>query len=243
MLDIQIRQPRTLEEVISYVRQLEEHLRWALSNIDGETQITEGSVGQKQIAQGAVSSSNLAKGAVTGDALEDGAIAENKLSDAVLADIDKRIKKANSSMLASNEMKDRVNDLIALSDIDWHKIVDDNGQILTAEGEKIRFSRLAIDAGNLKNIGIGQIIIRMEDGLYAITQGENKKLEITADKMTEDGMTEIAETISAETLFAREDMQNAMAEKMPAALLDREDMIEKINALIDAKLGGTEEDV
>ena len=181
MLDMQLRQPRTLEEVISYMRQLEDHLRWALSNIDGETQITEGTVGQKQIAQGAISSSNIAKGAVTGDALEDGAIAEDKLSDAVLSDIDKRIKKANSSMLASNEMKDRVNDLIALADINWHKIVDEDGQILTAEGEKIRFSRLAIDAGNLQNIGIGQIIIRMEDGLYAITQGGNEKLEITAD--------------------------------------------------------------
>ena len=240
MLDIQIRQPRTLEEVISYVRQLEEHLRWALSNIDGETQITEGSVGQKQIAQGAVSSSNLAKGAVTGDALENGAIAEDKLNEAVLKDIDKRIKSANNELLVSNAMKERVNGLIALAEIDWHKIIDENGQLMEAEGAKIRFSRLKISEENLRDIGVGQIIVRGADGLYAITGEGTEKAEIMADGLTEDGMKAMAETISAETLFEREDMQEALAEKTPATMLDREDMIGKINALIDAKLGGTD---
>lgn len=238
MLDMQMRQPRTLEEVINYVRALEDHLRWALSNIDGQTQITEGTVGQNQLAQGAVSAGNIQKGAVTGDALGEGAIADDKLSEAVWKDIDKKIKTANSGLIASNELKDRVNDLIDLAEIDWHKIVDDDGQILTADGTKIRFARLAISADNLREIADGQILIKGADGIYAITTDGTEKMTITADGITEDGMKAMAETISADTLFAREDIQKAMEEKMPASLLDREDIMEKINAMIDAKLGG-----
>lgn len=238
MLDMQMRQPRTLEEVINYMRALEDHLRWALSNIDGQTQITEGTVGQNQLAQGAVSAGNIQKGAVTGDALGEGAIADDKLSEAVWQDIDKKIKTANSGLIASNELKDRVNDLIDLAEIDWHKIVDDDGQILTADGAKIRFARLAISADNLREIADGQILIKGADGIYAITTDGTEKMTITADGMTEDGMKEMAETISADTLFAREDIQKAMEAKMPATLLDREDIMEKINAMIDAKLGG-----
>ena len=228
MLDMQMRQPRTLEEVINYMRVLEDHLRWALSNIDGQTQITEGTVGQNQLAQGAV----------TGDALGEGAIADDKLSEAVWQDIDKKIKTANSGLIASNELKDRVNALIDLAEIDWHKIVDDDGQILTADGAKIRFARLAISADNLRGIADGQILIKGADGIYAITAEGTEKMTITADAMTEEGMKKMAETISAETLFAREDIQKAMEAKMPATLLDREDIMEKINAMIDAKLGG-----
>lgn len=238
MLDMQMRQPRTLEEVINYMRALEDHLRWALSNIDGQTQITEGTVGQNQLAQGAVSAGNIQKGAVTGDALGEGAIADDKLSEAVWQDIDKKIKTANSGLIASNELKDRVNDLIDLAEIDWHKIVDDDGQILTADGAKIRFARLAISADNLRGLADGQILIKGADGIYAITAEGTEKITITADAMTEDGMKAIAETISADTLFAREDIQKAMEAKMPASLLDREDIMEKINAMIDAKLGG-----
>ena len=238
MLDMQMRQPRTLEEVINYVRALEDHLRWALSNIDGQTQITEGTVGQNQLAQGAVSAGNIQKGAVTGDALGEGAIADDKLSEAVWQDIDKKIKTANSGLIASNELKDRVNNLIHLADIDWHKIVDDDGQILTADGAKIRFARLAISADNLRGIADGQILVKNADGIYAITAEGTEKMTITADAMTEEGMKKMAETISAETLFAREDIQKAMEEKMPATILDREDIMEKINAMIDAKLGG-----
>ena len=238
MLDMQMRQPRTLEEVINYVRALEDHLRWALSNIDGQTQITEGTVGQNQLAQGAVSAGNIQKGAVTGDALGEGAIADDKLSEAVWQDIDKKIKTANSGLIASNELKDRVNDLIDLAEIDWHKIVDDDGQILTADGAKIRFARLAISADNLREIADGQILIKGADGIYAITTDGTEKITITADGITEDGMKAMAETISADTLFAREDIQKAMEAKMPATLLDREDIMEKINAMIDAKLGG-----
>lgn len=238
MLDMQMRQPRTLEEVINYMRALEDHLRWALSNIDGQTQITEGTVGQNQLAQGAVSAGNIQKGAVTGDALGEGAIADDKLSEAVWKDIDKKIKTANSGLIASNELKDRVNDLIHLAEIDWHKIVDDDGQILTADGAKIRFARLAINADNLRGLADGQILIKNADGIYAITTDGTEKITITADAMTEDGMKEMAETISADTLFAREDIQAAMEESMPATLLDREDIMEKINAMIDAKLGG-----
>lgn len=238
MLDMQMRQPRTLEEVINYVRALEDHLRWALSNIDGQTQITEGTVGQNQLAQGAVSAGNIQKGAVTGDALGEGAIADDKLSEAVWQDIDKKIKTANSGLIASNELKDRVNGLIDLAEIDWHKIVDDNGQILTADGAKIRFARLAISTDNLRGIADGQILIKGVDGIYAITTDGTEKMTITADGITEGGMKAMAETISADTLFAREDIQKAMEAKMPATLLDRKDIMEKINAMIDAKLGG-----
>lgn len=238
MLDMQMRQPRTLEEVINYVRALEDHLRWALSNIDGQTQITEGTVGQNQLAQGAVSAGNIQKGAVTGDALGEGAIADDKLSEDVWKDIDKKIKTANSGLIASNELKDRVNGLIDLAEIDWHKIVDDDGQILTADGTKIRFARLSISADNLRKIADGQILIKGADGIYAITTDGTEKIAITADAMTEEGMKKIAETISADTLFAREDIQKAMEAKMPASLLDREDIMGKINAMIDAKLGG-----
>lgn len=238
MLDMQMRQPRTLEEVINYMRVLEDHLRWALSNIDGQTQITEGTVGQNQLAQGAVSAGNIQKGAVTGDALGEGAIADDKLSEAVWKDIDKKIKTANSGLIASNELKVRVNDLIDLAEIDWHKIVDDNGQIMTADGAKIRFARLAISADNLRGIADGQILIKGADGIYAITTDGTEKMTITADGITEEGMKTMAETISAETLFAREDIQKAMEAKMPATLLDRKDIMEKINAMIDAKLGG-----
>lgn len=238
MLDMQMRQPRTLEEVINYVRALEDHLRWALSNIDGQTQITEGTVGQNQLAQGAVSAGNIQKGAVTGDALGEGAIADDKLSEAVWQDIDKKIKTANSGLIASNELKDRVNGLIDLADIDWHKIVDDDGQIMTADGAKIRFARLAISADNLRGLADGQILIKGTDGIYAITTDGTEKMTITADGITEDGMKAMAETISADTLFAREDIQKAMEAKMPATLLDREDIMGKINAMIDAKLGG-----
>ena len=238
MMDMQMRQPRTLEEVINYVRALEDHLRWALSNIDGQTQITEGTVGQNQLAQGAVSAGNIQKGAVTGDALGEGAIADDKLSEAVWQDIDKKIKTANSGLIASNELKDRVNDLIDLAEIDWHKIVDDNGQIMTADGAKIRFARLAISADNLRGLADGQILIKGADGIYAITAEGTEKMTITADGITEAGMKAMAETISADTLFAREDIQKAMEAKMPATLLDRKDIMEKINAMIDAKLGG-----
>ena len=238
MLDMQRRQPRTLEEVINYVRALEDHLRWALSNIDGQTQITEGTVGQNQLAQGAVSAGNIQKGAVTGDALGEGAIADDKLSEAVWQDIDQKIKTANSGLIASNELKDRVNALIDLAEIDWHKIVDDDGQILTADGTKIRFARLAISADNLRGLADGQIMVKNADGIYAITTDGTEKMTITADGITQDGMKAMAETISAETLFGREDMQTELAAKMPAALMDREDIMAKINALIDAKLGG-----
>lgn len=238
MLDMQMRQPRTLEEVINYVRALEDHLRWALSNIDGQTQITEGTVGQNQLAQGAVSAGNIQKGAVTGDALGEGAIADDKLSEAVWKDIDKKIKTANSGLIASNELKDRVNGLIDLAEIDWHKIVDDVGQIMTADGTKIRFARLAISADNLRGIADGQILVKNADGIYAITADGTEKMTITADAMTEEGMKKIAETISADTLFARADIQKAMEAKMPASILDREDIMGKINAMIDAKLGG-----
>ena len=238
MLDRQMRQPRTLEEVINYVRALEDHLRWALSNIDGQTQITEGTVGQNQLAQGAVSAGNIQKGAVTGDALGEGAIADDKLSEAVWPAVDKKIKTANSGLIDSNELKDRVNGLIDLADIDWHKIVDDNGQIMTADGAKIRFARLAISADNLRGLADGQILIKGADGIYAITADGTEKIIITADGITEDGMKAMAETISADTLFAREDIQKAMEAKMPATILDRVDIMEKINAMIDAKLGG-----
>jgi hypothetical protein len=127
MLDLQMKQPTTLKEVISYMRALEEQLRWALSNIDGE-QITEGTIQQKQLGQGAVSSANIQKGAVTGDALGEGAIADDKLSESVWADIDKKIKAAGSGLIASNELKEKINDLIGIAEIDWHKIVDDTGR-------------------------------------------------------------------------------------------------------------------
>lgn len=237
MLDLQMKQPTTLKEVISYMRALEEQLRWALSNIDGE-QITEGTIQQKQLGQGAVSSANIQKGAVTGDALGEGAIADDKLSESVWADIDKKIKTAGSGLIASNELKEKINDLIGIAEIDWHKIVDDNGQIMTAEGQKIRFARLAISADNLRGIADGQILIKGADGIYAITTDGTEKMTITADGITEDGMKTMAETISAETLLGREDMQTELAAKMPAELMDREDIMAKINALIDAKLGG-----
>lgn len=218
MLDMQMRQPKTLGEVINYVRALEDQLRWALSNIDGE-QITEGTIQQKQLGQGAVSSANIQKGAVTGEALGEGAIADDKLSDSVWADIDKKIKSAGSGLIASNELKEKINDLIALAKIDWHKIVDDDGRIMTADGQKIRFNRLAISEDNLRGIAAGQILIKGADGIYIIGEEKTEKAEIMKDLLTEDGI-------------------EAMAEKIPASILERDDMKEKINALIDAKLGG-----
>lgn len=219
MLDIQLRQPTTLKEVINYLRALEDQVRWALSNIDGE-QITNGTIKQEQIAEGAVSSGNIAKGAIGSDALENGAIGEDKLAEDVLKDIDDRIQKANDGLIVSNELKNRVNTLISLADINWHKIVDEDGQIMTAAGDKIRFERLAISADNLRDIADGQILIKGADGIYAITEEGAEKTTITADAVTDAALNEIASTVDADALF------------------DREDVIAKIEAIVDAKIGG-----
>lgn len=239
MLDLQMRQPTTLAEVISYVRALEDQLRYALSNIDGQ-QITEGTVGQNQLAQGAVGKRNIATGAVNGDALEGGTVSEDKLADAVLKDIDKKINDAGSSLVASNDLKNRVNSLIALAEINWHKIVDEDGQLMTADGGRIRFERLAISADNLRGIGEGQLVIRSGSGLYAITATGTDAVAVTASAVTEAAMADIADAVaqgmSAEVFLGRADVKTEMAEQMPAALIDREDIIAKINALIDAKM-------
>lgn len=219
MLDIQLKQPKTLAEVINYMRALEDNLRWALANIDGE-QITEGSIKENQLAQGAVTSGNIAKGSITNDALGEGAIAEDKLSEDVWKDIEKRINQAGFGLIASNELKERVNDLINIANIDWHKITDDNGQIMTADGAKIRFERLAVSADNMRNLAEGQMLIKANDGIYALTAEGTEKMTITADAVTQSAMDDIAQNLDADTLF------------------DRTDVIAKIEAMIDAKMGG-----
>ena len=219
MLDIQLKQPKTLAEVINYMRALEDNLRWALANIDGE-QITEGSIKENQLAQGAVTSGNIAKGSITNDALGEGAIAEDKLSEDVWKDIDKRIKHAGFGLIVSNELKERVNDLIDVANIDWHKITDDNGQIMTADGAKIRFERLAVSADNMRNLAEGQMLIKANDGIYALTAEGTEKMTITADAVTLSAMDNIAQNLDADTLF------------------ERTDVIAKIEAMIDAKMGG-----
>ena len=207
-----------LRQVMSYIHQLEDQIRYALSHIDGGN-ITQNTVGAQQLAADAVTSKVLAKGSVTGEQLAQDSVSADNLSPDAKKKIEKMIADADDAQLGSGGFRQAVNTLIAAATISYTKLVDGQEVILTGqEGGGILFQRLRLRAANLQNLPEGQILIKKSDGLYAIGAGgaaEKATLgagdlgagAVTAEKLGDDTGTALAGTLNAATFFARADVK------------------------------------
>lgn len=136
------KRPTNLREVMTYIYQLEDQLRWVLSNIDGSN-IAKGTVGTEQLATGAVTSTNIAKGAVNKDNMAGQAVTADKLTTEALQEI-------ASKILASSALAAKVRTILEEEDIPYFKIIDQNEEtMLVLEEEKIQFPLLRITKDNL----------------------------------------------------------------------------------------------
>lgn len=209
-----------LKQVMNYIHQLEDQIRYMLSHIDGDN-ITQGTVGAAALATDAVTGRALAKGSVGGEQLAQDSVGADNLSPDAQNKIKKLIDDADSAQLGSGEFRQAVNAQIGAATIAHTKIVDGNEVLFSGdEGSGILFPRLRLRALNLSQLPEGQILIKQSGGLYAIGENGTAKITltaadiasgaVTAEKLGEDTGAALAETLNAETFFAREDVKAAV---------------------------------
>lgn len=226
-------------QVMNYVYQLEEQLRYALAHIDGDN-ITAGTVGAGQLAKASVQEENIAKSAVTGDKLAknsvtkenlaESAVSKDKLSQDVMSAMDEKIQEAGNAQLQSAAFTSRVNSIIGQKEIDWRKIAEPGSDAIFSQGSGsgILFQRLSIQKGNLVNLPEGNLIAQGLDGkLYALGTGENTLVgldgnqigdgSITAEKMNNSVNAALAGSLDAEAFFSRQDVIQAVKAIMEEA--------------------------
>ena len=207
-----------LRQVMNYIHQLEDQIRYALSHIDGGN-ITQNTVGAQQLAADAVTGRAIARGSVTGEQLAQDSVGADNLSPDAKKKIEKMIAEAEEAQLGSGEFRQAVNAQIGAATISYTKLADGQEVILTGqEGGGILFQRLRLRAANLQDLPEGQILIKKSGGLYAIgTGGTAAKATlgaddlaagaVTAEKLGGDTGTALAGTLNAEAFFARADVK------------------------------------
>lgn len=136
------KRPANLREVMSYIYQLEDQLRWVLSNIDGAN-ITKGTVGTEQLATGAVTSTTIAKGAVNQENMAEQVVTADKLTTEALQEI-------ASKIIASNALAAKIRSILEEASISYAQLTDQEEKaLLTLEDGKILFPLLQITVDNL----------------------------------------------------------------------------------------------
>lgn len=226
--------PTDIRQVMNYIYQLEDQLRYALSHIDGEN-ISAGSIGKTQIAQGAIGRQQIADGAVSDQKVQENTITKDKLGRDVLETMDQKIIDAQTKQLTSAAFANKVNGLIEDADIDWEKIKKAGEPALfTASGDGVALLRLRLTNANIAALPAGQVIVKGADGqLYAVTPSGANAYRAGTDAISDGAITteKLAQgAVTAEKLGA--DAAQDMAEKLPAAVFfAREDVIAAVKQL------------